>query len=170
MEKNGFYEMRRVRGQNFCALGFGNARDLPLKVRVVTRRGIALALDPEPSTPPLSQGARYELLDAPVSGTQDADGDGFEEVFIAVQHDTGPACLAVYRVRDSGFVDAAPDFAMPAQVAASRALRGAALCAAPPESSDTAADPAGAAANPEASDSPAKPSAPAPPAAPATTP
>ena len=128
MEKNGFVELRRVRGQNFTALGFGNRRDVPLKVRVVTKRGIELALDPEPSTA-LAPGVRYELLEAPIRGTQDADGDGFEEVFVSVQRERAAACVTVYRVRDSGFVDPVDDFAMPAAAASSRALRGSALCA-----------------------------------------
>ena len=45
LEKNGFFVVRRVRGQNFSALGFSDAQDVPQKVRVITRRGIALALD-----------------------------------------------------------------------------------------------------------------------------
>jgi hypothetical protein len=106
LEKNGFFVARRVRGQNFSALGFSDARDVPQKVRVITRRGIALALDQQASTL-LSQGVRYELIDGPALGTQDADGDGFEEIFVLVHRDA-PAvtCIAAYRARDSGFVDA----------------------------------------------------------------
>jgi hypothetical protein len=106
LEKKGFFVARRVRGQNFSALGFSDARDVAQKVRVITRRGIALALDPQLPTP-LSQGVRYELIDGPVTGTQDADGDGFEELFVLVRHEApADACIAAYRARDSGFVDA----------------------------------------------------------------
>jgi hypothetical protein len=106
MDKNGYHVLTRARGKTFTALGFGDAHDVPLKARVVTLRGIELALDQEPSTP-LSPGVRYELLEAPMRGTQDPDGDGFEEVFVAVHRDQANAsCIQIYRVRDSGFVDA----------------------------------------------------------------
>src|SRR5262249_6050279 len=49
-------------------------------------------------------------LEAPFAETQDADGDGFEEVFVELQPASGePPCIRVYRVRDSGFVDLVED-------------------------------------------------------------
>src|SRR6185312_5496597 len=68
-----------------------------------TLRGIALALDPDLDTP-LQPAARYALLSAPLPDTQDADRDGFEEVFIEKRLPER-TCLLVYRVRDVGFVD-----------------------------------------------------------------
>jgi hypothetical protein len=73
------------------------------RVRVVTLRGISLALDPGLDTP-LLPAPRYALLSPPLPNTQDADGDGFEEVFVEKRMPE-QTCLLVYRVRDVGFVD-----------------------------------------------------------------
>jgi hypothetical protein len=98
----------RLSGQSFTALGFVDEQGLPAKVRVVTVRGAALVLDPEASDL-LHGGVRYRLLEAPLQDTQDADGDGFEEVFVEQQPESGePPCIMIYRVRDSGFVDRVP--------------------------------------------------------------
>jgi hypothetical protein len=108
IEASGYPLARRVSGQSFTALGFVDEQGLPSKVRVVTSRGIALALDPEPKDP-LHEGARFALLEAPSHDTADADGDGFEEVFVELQPESGQGtCILVYRVRDSGFVDEVP--------------------------------------------------------------
>jgi hypothetical protein len=105
LETSGFTIVRRLHGQHFGALGAASADGRPVKVRVVTARGIALALDPNErdlTQPP----RRYALLPPPSSETHDADGDGFEEVFVHVLPEAGDApCIRVYRVRDSGFVD-----------------------------------------------------------------
>jgi hypothetical protein len=106
-EANGFRVLRRLRGQHFSALGVAAADGAAVKVRVVTTRGIALALDAAQSTP-MQPGVGYALLTPPSSETHDADGDGFEEVFVQLlptAADSAP-CILVYRVRDSGFVDA----------------------------------------------------------------
>jgi hypothetical protein len=55
----------------------------------------------------LSVGVRYALLAQPIAGTQDADGDGFEEVFVE-QRSAAGNCVLVYRVRDVGFIDPVP--------------------------------------------------------------
>ncbi|MGD8863545.1 MAG: hypothetical protein PVI30_26260 [Myxococcales bacterium] len=105
LERNGFSLERRLVGKHFTALGFAEAGGEPGPVRVLTVRGIALALDTTEGDP-LTQEVRHRLLEAPMSSTHDADGDGFEEVF--VERLVGPsrdACVLVYRVRDSGFVD-----------------------------------------------------------------
>jgi hypothetical protein len=106
LEASGFRIVERLRGRNFSALGAAGPDGLPAKVRVVTARGIALALDPgaRGHGQPVQ---RYALLPPPSDETHDADGDGFEEVFVHVLPDTGePPCIQVYRVLDSGFVDA----------------------------------------------------------------
>lgn len=96
----------KLAGRDFTALGFMDRSGRSTRARVVTRRGIEVALDPEASTP-LSAARTYALIAGPFSETQDVDRDGFEEVFIerrsAQQH-----CLLVYRVRDVGYVDAVP--------------------------------------------------------------
>jgi len=106
-ENNGFRVLQRLRGQHFSALGVAAADGAAVKVRVVTARGIALALDAAQSTP-MQPGVRYALLTPLSSETHDADGDGFEEVFVQrLPTAAGSApCILVYRVRDSGFVDA----------------------------------------------------------------
>jgi hypothetical protein len=156
LEKNGFFVARRVHGQNFSALGFSDAQDVPQKVRVVTRRGIALALDQQTSTA-LSQGVRYELIDGPVLGTQDADGDGFEEIFVLVHRDA-PAvtCIAAYRARDSGFVDAVDGVEI-AQIDNTQAVwRAPQFCASEAAASSTSPDNAGSASGETQADVPAK--------------
>jgi hypothetical protein len=96
----------RLDGQHFTALGFMSRSGRATRVRVVTVRGIQLALDPEPATP-VHASTDYALLDAPIPNTHDADGDGFDEIF--VERRTAEAtCLLVYRVRDVGFVDPVP--------------------------------------------------------------
>lgn len=105
LEADGFRIVRRLRGQHFSALGVADRDGVAARVRVVTARGIALALDPDARD--LTQPARrYALLPPPSAETHDADGDGFEEVFVHVLPEAGePPCIQVYRVRDSGFVD-----------------------------------------------------------------
>jgi hypothetical protein len=94
---------QRLDGRHFTALGFMTRAGRITRVRVLTLRGIQLALDPEP-TNSLGMGADYAVLAAPIADTQDADGDGFEEVFVERRAPNG-SCLLVYRVRDVGFVD-----------------------------------------------------------------
>jgi hypothetical protein len=106
LEASGFRVLQRLRGRNFSALGVAGTDGASAKVRVVTGRGIALALDP--TTGNHAQPAvRYALLAPPSPETHDADGDGFEEVFVQMSSAAAGAapCILVYRVRDSGFVD-----------------------------------------------------------------
>jgi hypothetical protein len=105
LEASGFRIVQRLRGRHFGALGAASADGTAAKVRVVTGRGIALALDPDERD--LARPAiRYALLPPPSSETHDPDGDGFEEVFVHVLPEAGEApCIRVYRVLDSGFVD-----------------------------------------------------------------
>ena len=106
LESSGFRVVQRLRGQHFRALGAVDASGAAVKVRVVTARGIALALDPtlaRAGQPAL----RYALLPPPSRETHDADGDGFEEVFVHELAEGAAPCILVYRVRDSGFVDPA---------------------------------------------------------------
>jgi hypothetical protein len=93
----------RLVGHDFTALGFIDRAGRATRARIVTLRGIALALDPERESP-LQAAARYALLAPPLPETQDADRDGFEEVFIDERRGS-QSCVLVYRVRDVGFVD-----------------------------------------------------------------
>jgi hypothetical protein len=94
----------RLEGQHFTALGFMDKSGRATRVRVLTVRGIQLALDLEPATAWAPQ-TQYALLDAPIAGTQDADGDGFEDVFVE-RRTADATCLLMYHVLDVGFVDA----------------------------------------------------------------
>lgn len=112
----------RLRGRHFSALGFGDGAEFG-GVRVATVRGIALALDSSAGTA-VEPRLRFRLVAGPLADSQDADSDGFEEVF--VERRVGAAaipCLEVYRVRDSGFVDrvAAGEFAPPPGIEAAAA-------------------------------------------------
>ena len=93
----------RLSGRDFTALGFMDRQGRSTRARVVTLRGIALALDPQQATP-LTAAKRYALVAPPLADTHDADRDGFEEVFVEerLPHE---ACLLVFRVRDVGDVD-----------------------------------------------------------------
>jgi len=125
LEASGYKLERKLHGQHFSALGAVSAGGVPVKVRVVTARGIALALDAVAATP-LQPGVRYALLPPPSSETHDADGDGFEEVFVQLLRDSEAPCIQVYRVRDSGFVDKVPGgVALPPQASASSPVWGA---------------------------------------------
>lgn len=98
--------VRRIEGESFTALGFDDAHGHGSGVRVVTKRGIVVELDRElPSA--VSKGTAYVLLPAPRDSSQDADADGFDEVFIERRRGE-QACVLVYRVRDEGSADPVP--------------------------------------------------------------
>ena len=110
LAERGLSEARRIRGKTFTALGYAPAAEPTLQrdVRVITGRGIALALEARANTA-LDPGVRYALLPAPYRDTLDADGDGFDELFVSrTPLPAGEPCTLLYRVRDSGFVDAVP--------------------------------------------------------------
>lgn len=92
----------RIEGLHFTALGFADREGRAKSVRVSTVRGIALALGGEAAKTP-----SYALVPSPLPTTQDADGDGFEEVFVR-EGEGEAACLRVFRVLDVGFVDEVP--------------------------------------------------------------
>jgi hypothetical protein len=107
LRARGLHEARRIRGKTFTALGFAPAaqEDQQSEVRVITGRGIALALQARAPTA-LQRGERYALLPAPYRDTLDADRDGFDELFVSrTGLPDGQRCTLVYRLRDSGFVD-----------------------------------------------------------------
>ncbi len=97
---------QRVFGRHFSALGFMDKGGKSSAVRILTVRGIVIALDSRDETP-VGPAVRYALLAAPFEETHDVDRDGFEEVLVE-ERSGGGACLRLYRVRDVGFVDPVP--------------------------------------------------------------
>lgn len=117
LEAHGYYEVRRLRGSTFTALGFAPVRgDAEAgRVRVVTSRGISLALDSSEPTL-LTPGRTLRLLDFPYGDSRDVNRDGDAEVFVREQPlPRGESCLRVYRVRASGVVEelSGESFALP---------------------------------------------------------
>lgn len=94
---------QRLDGRHFTALGFMDKGGRSRAVRILTVRGIGVALDSRPQSP-IQPATNYALVAPPIKDTHDADRDGFEEVFVEEQTQ-GEACLRVFRVRDVGSVD-----------------------------------------------------------------
>jgi hypothetical protein len=109
LSARGLKEARRVRGKHFTALGFsadGNPES-QTDVRVISGRGIALALEAKTPTA-VEAGVRYALLRAASFETLDPD-HGRDEVYVArTALPSGERCLLVFRVLDTGMVDAVP--------------------------------------------------------------
>jgi hypothetical protein len=105
LEQSGYTVALELHGLRFSALSAVTEDGAPAKVRAITGRGIALALEPIVGTP-LQPAVAYALLPPPSKDTHDADGDGFEELFVHRFEEGEAPCILVYRVRDSGFVDA----------------------------------------------------------------
>jgi hypothetical protein len=93
----------RLVGQHFTALGFMDKSGRSTAVRILTVRGVGVALDRRAQTA-LEPARTYALLAPPIKDTHDADHDGFEEVFVE-ERTPSESCLRVYRVRDVGFID-----------------------------------------------------------------
>lgn len=114
---DGRAEYLRLRGATFTALGVSDPDGRPAWVRVITQRGIELALDPSTGHA-LSRGQRYELIAPAREGMYDADGDGFDEVIVLQRsYDEDDPCLLAYRLQNSGFVDLITDEAHAREVA-----------------------------------------------------
>jgi hypothetical protein len=94
---------QRLVGRHFTALGFMDKGGRSRAVRILTMRGIGVALDSRPQSP-IEPATTYALVAPPIKDTHDADQDGFEEVFVEEQTQ-GSACLRVFRVRDVGSID-----------------------------------------------------------------
>jgi hypothetical protein len=99
----GYSVSRKIVGQYFSALGFMEPNGRSAAVRIVTARGIAVALDPTPATP-LESETTFALIAPPLDDTHDPDRDGFDEVFVE-RRTAAKSCIEVYRIRDVGFVD-----------------------------------------------------------------
>lgn len=96
------YELeRRIDGRTFSALSAHRPDDGATAVRVITRRGIAMALD-GPTETVDAIGLVPAASDSPL---HDLDGDGLEEIAV-VSHDRVRArrCLRLLRIRDDARV------------------------------------------------------------------
>lgn len=106
LEGGGWSLVSRVEGRTFVAQTFANDETGESSARVVTRRGIVLALD----VPPSESAQPIRLLEPP-GGDEDIDGDGNEEIVLA-RHDPAHdrTCLGVVRViAEGGFLRPVPE-------------------------------------------------------------
>lgn len=106
LKREGFEAEPLLHGERFYALGIRHADLTSIGVRIVTVRGIALALDRIKPTI-FQEEVRYRLLLPPWPNTHDVDGDGNEEVFVEVQRgsDRRNSCVSVYRISAAGTAD-----------------------------------------------------------------
>ena len=106
LERSGWSLERRVDGETFVAQTFVDPETGQSSARVVTKRGIVLAID----VPPAEAAQPIRVL-APPGGDNDLDGDGNEEVVLA-RHDPvyDRTCLGMMRViRSEGFLHPVPE-------------------------------------------------------------
>jgi hypothetical protein len=98
------YEVRvRMHGRNFSAIDFVDAEGKAGPLRIVTARGIVLALDSGPQHVLDEAGMEFRLLAPPLGRTHDVDSDGLEEIFIEeADLALGAACVRVHRVMNDG--------------------------------------------------------------------
>ena len=104
LERAGFGVRARVRGERFRAVGAAMPGDSATAVRVITRRGVVLALDapgPHRAYDVFLSTAHCESRGCP----PDPDGDGDEEVVIGTRDELyARRCLALVRVDGEGSV------------------------------------------------------------------
>jgi hypothetical protein len=102
MARHGRTLVLRLRGIHYTALEFADAEGATAAVRVVTRRGIALALDAHAGD--VWRPARaWRLLPSPLEA---GGGDARAEELVLIEERVAAreACVRVYRVRESGEV------------------------------------------------------------------
>jgi hypothetical protein len=103
LSRAGFRVRTRVDGDRFTALSFVHRQDATTAIRVITSRGVALALDAAGADAPL------DLLAPPERGDHrarlDVDGDGHDEVVVrATDAALARDCLQVLRISEDGVV------------------------------------------------------------------
>ncbi len=104
LAEGGFRVRTRSEGATFVALGLEHEARGETAVRVLTRRGIGLAIDV-----PGEQSAQPVGVVMSGSDGADLDGDGLEEVVLfRLDPVRERRCLAVVRVSDEGFVVPVP--------------------------------------------------------------
>lgn len=102
LEGAGYSVRKRIEGETFVALAFARPQDGASAVRIITRRGIAVALDAPTEGRPA---AGRVGLRAPRGDHHDLDGDGRPEIAVRL-HDARRerTCVAVMRVLQDGRV------------------------------------------------------------------
>ena len=100
-EEAGYYLDKRIDGQRFAALSFRDAKGRPKAIRVITARGIALALDSVEATA-LDAAVSYKLLEP--SGPIAADNEYSEGLLVLETRGSGEPCVRPYAVIDNGLV------------------------------------------------------------------
>ena len=103
LREAGWTRTERRAGDGFVALAF--ERGEQYAVRVVSRRGVVVALD---SHEPDGLRERHGRVSLPEPPRSDLDGDGREDVLVARDDDAGERCLAVVRVDPEGRAEALP--------------------------------------------------------------
>ncbi len=106
LEGAGYRTVDRIDGDGFVAVGFVREGDGRRAVRVVTRLGVAVALDSHETDGVRVRHGTVRLVDlhAPEN---DVDRDGHPEVVVARAGDEGE-CVAVVRIDDEGRVGPVP--------------------------------------------------------------
>lgn len=111
-ENAGYVLVERRQGHRYVALQFAGDAGLGQAVRVVTDRGISLALDGRASSP-LHGSVTFELMRDAGSHTAGAAAGNVaapELVMVLERHGVdGPSCVRPYEVLESGRVEAVPD-------------------------------------------------------------
>jgi hypothetical protein len=102
----GFEVRQRAEGEAFVALAFARP-DGRKAIRVVTRRGVVVALDSHEADGVRERHGAVRLVALDAERGHDVDGDGRPEVVVARDAD-GASCLAIVRLAADGRATVAP--------------------------------------------------------------
>ena len=94
----GYRATQRIAGEGFIALAFVREADDRRAVRVITRIGVAVALDSHETDGVRTRHGAVRLVE---TGASDVDGDGRPEVVVARDGEEG-TCIAVIRIAEDG--------------------------------------------------------------------
>lgn len=106
LEDAGFRTAQRVEGHGFVALAFVRESDGRRAIRVITRIGVAVALDSHESDGVRVRHGEVRLVEHGAA-EHDLDADGRPEVAVARVEEGGGECLAVIRLFPDGRARAA---------------------------------------------------------------
>lgn len=102
----GYRPTQRIAGDEFVALAFVREADERRAVRVITRIGVAVALDSHETDGVRVRHGAVRLVETGVAG-DDVDRDGRPEVVVARDGEDG-TCIAVIRIAEDGRPSAPP--------------------------------------------------------------